>query len=101
MEKPDRFWEWLGWIDEEPAERAVSNHVRIRRYLDNSRYQFNVDKCGRVAFLGGWITATSGYRPRVGSWLQPEFPHTDFDFVNGEISSTCSHTGAFRLERDV
>ena len=33
--------------------------------------------------------------------LKKQFPATEFTFVDAGISSTCSTTGAFRLERDV
>lgn len=101
MEQLDRFLARLGWIDGEPTERRVSDDVRIRRYLDQSRHTFESTGRGRVAFLGGSITEMNGYRPQVESWLQEQFPQTDFDFINAGISSTCSHTGAFRLQRDV
>ena len=55
----------------------------------------------RVAFMGGSITEMDGYRPMVATWLQERFPATPFDFVAAGISSTCSTTGAFRLEADV
>ena len=37
----------------------------------------------------------------VAKWLEERFPKTKFDFINAGISSTCSTTGAFRLQRDV
>jgi len=33
--------------------------------------------------------------------LRDKFPNTKFDFTNAGIASTCSHTGAFRMPRDV
>lgn len=54
-----------------------------------------------VAFLGGSITEMNGYRPMVCEMLQQRFPGTKFTFTPAGIASTCSVTGAFRLERDV
>lgn len=73
----------------------------LRGGLANCRIRFAREKEGRVAFLGGSITEMEGYRPRFAAWLQSQFPDTTFDFVNAGISSTCSVTGAFRLEQDV
>ena len=72
-----------------------------RGSLENSRFAFEHSKKGRVAFMGGSITEMNGYRPMMMDWLQNKFPQTEFEFVNAGISSTCSTTGAFRLERDV
>lgn len=54
-----------------------------------------------VAFMGGSITEMNGYRPIVCERLQARFPKARFTFTNAGISSTCSHTGAFRLRDDV
>ncbi len=101
VQQLDLFLARLGWIQGDPTERFVSEHVRIRRYLDASRHVFEAKKAGRVAFLGGSITEMPGYRLQVEEWLQKQYPETEFEFINAGISSTCSHTGAFRLQRDV
>jgi len=82
------------------AEVAESN-VRFRGSLSNSRIQFENQKKGHVAFIGGSITEMNGYRPMVCEILQRRFPETEFTFTAAGISSTCSTAGAFRLERDV
>ncbi len=69
--------------------------------LDNARIKFSRGGKATVAFLGGSITEMNGYRPMVCEILQKRFPETEFTFVVAGISSTCSTTGAFRLERDV
>ena len=69
--------------------------------LENSRIRFTHDKTGNVAFLGGSITEMDGYRPLVCDTLKNRFPETQFNFINAGIGSTCSTTGAFRLENDV
>ena len=98
----DRFLASLGWLDDQSTVRIVDNdNVAFRGHLDNSFQKFAVEKTGHVAFLGGSITEMDGYRPRVSAWLEARFPETKFTFTNAGISSTCSNTGAFRLERDV
>lgn len=84
----------------EPA-RPFGSNVQWRGSLNNSRLQFEQGKKGRVAFIGGSITEMNGYRPMVCEALKQRFPSTEFTFVDAGISSTCSTTGAFRLEQDV
>ena len=76
-------------------------NIILRGNLDNSLFMFEKKKIGRVAFMGGSITEMNGYRPLIMDWLEKRFPKTQFSFNNAGISSTCSTTGAFRLNRDV
>ena len=78
-----------------------NRNVIVRGSYANSRLQFEVNKTGRVAFMGGSITQMNGYRPMVADWLTKRFSKTKFEFVNAGISSTCSTTGAFRLKSQV
>lgn len=54
-----------------------------------------------VAFIGGSITEMKGYVPLTMEALEKRYPGTEFDFIKAGLSSTCSDTGAFRLEKDV
>ena len=84
------------------AEDIVSDkNFTLRGDFNNSRIQFEQNKCGHVAFIGGSITEMNGYRPMVCAMLQKRFPETKFKFTQAGISSTCSDTGAFRLQQDV
>lgn len=78
-----------------------SDHVRLRGHLQQALRKFQQQRVGRVVFLGGSITEMQGYRPLVERWLKETFSETQFTFVNAGIASTCSHTGAFRFQRDV
>ena len=80
---------------------ASDANVVARGNLENARHKFQEQKTGHVAFLGGSITEMEGYRPMVCELLKQRFPQTDFKFTAAGISSTCSTTGAFRLEADV
>ena len=81
---------------------AESNrNVIARGSYANSQLQFEKNKTGRVAFMGGSITQMNGYRPMVSDWLVKRFPKTKFKFIDAGISSTCSTTGAFRLKSHV
>lgn len=80
---------------------ADDPYVFIRGGLANCRVRFEKEKMGRVAFLGGSITANAGWRDLVCKDLQQRFPQTKFDFVNAGVSSMGSTPGAFRFTRDV
>lgn len=80
-------------------ERAL--YQDIRGGLANSYLQFTKNKTGRVAFMGGSITAMQGWREKVCKYLTERFPDTKFEFIHAGIPSTGSTAGAFRLERDV
>lgn len=83
------------------AEPAAPENIEQRGAFENSRIRFERERKGHVAFIGGSITEMDGYRPMVSKDLQKRFPQTEFTFTDAGISSTCSTTGAFRLQRDV
>tara|TARA_R110002049_G_scaffold285698_3_gene466873 strand:+ start:16580 stop:18634 length:2055 start_codon:yes stop_codon:yes gene_type:complete len=92
----------LGYLTGEPSVAiAKSRNVHVRSSLDNSLAAIEQDKSATVAFMGGSITEMEGYRPMVMRHLTETYPDTKFDFINAGISSTCSTTGAFRVNRDV
>jgi len=78
-----------------------SRNIISRGSYTNSQIKFEREKNGHVAFIGGSITEMNGYRPMVCEDLQKRYPDTKFTFTAAGISSTCSTTGAFRLNRDV
>lgn len=80
---------------------GFGDNVRLRGTLDNARLAFERTGRGNVAFMGGSITEMNGFRPLVCDSLKRRFPNTAFTFTNAGVSSTCSTTGAFRLEADV
>ncbi len=83
------------------SETAPADPVLLRGNLASAE-AFRTAKTGHVAFLGGSITENAtGHTAMIPAWLKERFPETSFTFTNAGISSTCSHTGAFRLERDI
>lgn len=80
---------------------ALDRNLALRGGLTNSRIQFEGEKRGHVAFLGGSITEMNGYRPLVCDALRKRFPQTEFTWTDAGVASTCSTTGAFRVQRDV
>ena len=77
------------------------DYFQLRGGLHRSFAKFEIEKVGRVAFLGGSITQSKGWRDLVCEDLQKRFPKTKFDFVAAGISSLGSTPGAFRFHRDV
>ena len=73
----------------------------LRDGLHNSHFQFDQKKTGRIAFLGGSITAGGGWRDHTMQYFRDRFPETEFEFIGAGISSMGSVPHAFRLERDV
>ncbi|WP_318501309.1 GDSL-type esterase/lipase family protein [Formosa sp. PL04] len=83
------------------APLVSSAYHNMRSDLKNSYIQFERNKTGRVAFLGGSITHNSGWRDSIMDYLEHRFPKTKFEFIAAGIPSMGSTPGAFRLERDV
>ncbi len=82
----------------EPLKQPL---FQVRGGLDHCRLQFLREKQGRVAFLGGSITAQTGWRDLTCEQLKQRFPDTQFEFINAGVGGTNSTLGAFRLEQDV
>jgi len=72
---------------------------KLRSGLRNSYLKFSAGGEARVAFLGGSITAMTGWRDLVSEHLRRRFPDTRFDFVNAGMPSTGSTPGAFRMRK--
>lgn len=98
----DQFLTAHGWLEGSATVPIVDNDaVRVRGRLQNALAALQGKAEARVAFLGGSITEMDGYRPHIERWLTEHFPQTQFEFLRAGIASTCSNTGAFRLQRDV
>jgi sialidase-1 len=82
-----------------PLEARNYHHVRTG--LSNSFRKFKNEKVGRVAFMGGSITESPGWRDKFMQFLEEKFPDTKFEFINAGIASTGSTPGAFRLKSEV
>ena len=90
-----------GSLAAQEIPQTTNKHFHLRGSLNNSKHVFEDSGKGHVAFIGGSITQMNGYRPMVAAYLEKQFPNTEFTFTNAGISSTCSMTGAHRLQRDV
>ncbi|MDX9880710.1 MAG: SGNH/GDSL hydrolase family protein [Prolixibacteraceae bacterium] len=78
-----------------------ADYHTVRDGIRNCRIQFERNKTGRVAFLGGSITYNPGWRDSVCIYLKKRFPETRFEFIAAGIPSMGTTPGAFRLVRDV
>lgn len=76
-------------------------YFELREGIANAHLKFEREKTGRVAFLGGSITAGGGWRDHTMKYLEAKFPQTNFEFIAAGIGSMGSVPHAFRLERDV
>ncbi|MEI6712239.1 MAG: sialate O-acetylesterase [Verrucomicrobiota bacterium] len=77
------------------------DYFELRDGLANAHRKFQIEGTGRIAFLGGSITAGGGWRDHVMKYFQEKFPDTKFEFIAAGIGSMGSVPHAFRLERDV
>ncbi|MCX6309378.1 MAG: prolyl oligopeptidase family serine peptidase [Bacteroidia bacterium] len=91
----------VDFVVQHQPEYLQKHHINFRGNLNNSRFVFEHEKVGRVAFLGGSITEMKGWHNAVMEQLKQRFPHTTFEFVEAGIGSTGSTPGAFRMKKDV
>lgn len=102
IETPKLAADFITYNTTLPQPKLVSsNYHRIGSGLKNSQIQFEKNKKGRVAFLGGSITYNGGWRDSIMNFLEHRFPKTKFEFIAAGIPSQGTTPGAFRLERDV
>jgi hypothetical protein len=56
----------------------------------------------RVVTLGGSITQSGkGHSSMIPAWFKKRYPKCEVEGINVGLGSTCSHSGAFRLESHV
>ena len=98
---------WLGislsWAQRYDPAVLPNGHeyFTLRDGLGNCRLKFERERTGRIAFLGGSITESRGWRNHVIQYFEQRFPETTFDFISAGIASMGSVPHAFRLERDI
>ncbi len=91
---------FAGLSQAEPLDAPVVEMGRSG--VSNLIAQMEKERKAHVAFLGGSITENAkGHSKMVADWLLAEWPDVDFTFTNAGLSSTCSLSGAGRVDRDV
>lgn len=89
-----------GIVQAEPLDAPVIETGRSG--VSNFVAQMEKERKAHVAFLGGSITQNAkGHTKMVADWLVKKWPDVDFTFTNAGLSSTCSLSGAGRVDRDV
>ena len=71
-------------------------YFELRDGIANAQLKFERDRTGRIAFLGGSITAGGGWRDHTMKYFQAKFPQTKFEFIGAGIGSMGSVPHAFR-----
>ncbi|MDB4669446.1 SGNH/GDSL hydrolase family protein [bacterium] len=88
--------------DPSAAIASDNPNLHIRAGLPNLKQRLEVDKECHVAFLGGSITQnTGGHTKMVPAWLKEKYPKVKFSLTNVGLGSTCSTSGAFRVESHI
>ena len=81
---------------------ADNANIHLRGDLNGLKRKLTVDKQAHIGFIGGSITENGGgHTAMVPAWFRENYPDVKFTFTNAGISSTCSTSGAFRLESDL
>lgn len=81
---------------------AVTPGITLRCGYEKLWNKLSARQPVHIAFFGGSITQnTRGHTAMVPDWFRKQYPGVDFTFTNAGLSSTCSTTGAFRLNDDV
>ena len=79
-----------------------NKNLHVRGDLRNLKRSLEGAKKCHVAFLGGSITQnTGGHTAMVPAWLKRQYPEVKFTVTNAGWGSTCSTSGAFRLESQI
>ncbi len=109
LKDPARIVNWI--LKRTPGMEALAtlpeltpygyDYFKLRDGLGSSRTRFEAGGPVRVAFLGGSITASTGWRDQVCASLVRRFPRAQFEFVSAGIPSLDTTPNAFRMERDV
>ncbi|MGI9241483.1 MAG: SGNH/GDSL hydrolase family protein [Verrucomicrobiales bacterium] len=88
---------------DDPATIATDNpNLHVRGSLGHLKHRLEQDKRCQIAFLGGSITENaSGHSALVPARLRELYPDAEIGVTNAGWGSTCSTSGAFRLESQV
>ncbi len=86
----------------EPVYSTQKNFdYHVRGGIGNTLKKLESGEEVRVAYLGGSITAASGYRIKTSKWLQENWSKVKIHEINASVSGTGSMLGVYRIEHDV
>lgn len=83
------------------TELRDAKEVSVRGGLPNFFAKLKDGKTVKIAYLGGSITAQSGWRIFSREMFQKQFPASKVSEINAAIGGTGSDLGVFRLKHDV
>ncbi len=84
-----------------PVELRRSVPYVVRGGLPNFYAKLRSGAGVKIAYLGGSITAQTGWRVQSQKQLQKQFPNSPVTAIHAAIPGTGSSLGVFRLEADV
>ncbi len=97
--------ERLPYLDGKPISVEIENRRTVdmiaRGGLTNFFKKIRQGDSVKVAYLGGSITAQSGWRVQSLEWFGQRFPNAMFSEIHAAIGGTGSDFGAFRLKEHV
>jgi lysophospholipase L1-like esterase len=88
-----------GCAGDEPSETPPE--CVPRGGLSNFLGKLHAGGTVRIAYLGGSITKSPGWRTMTVEWFREQHPEATIEGINAGISGTGSDLAVFRLERDV
>jgi hypothetical protein len=89
----------LGAADDSPLR--LPDECAPRGGLPNALGKLEGGGEARIAYLGGSITKSQGWRTMTEEWFREQYPQARIEAINAGISGTGSALGVFRVERDV
>lgn len=88
-----------GWSDEQTSR--LPDECVARGGLPNVLAKLDRGDRVRIAYLGGSITKSPGWRTMTEEWFRTQYPEATIEAINAGISGTGSDLGVFRVQRDV
>ena len=85
---------------DEPYPLRDAVECTPRGGLPNFKAKVEAGESVKIAYLGGSITAASGWRVQSQEWLESTYPEAKFEGIHAAIGGTGSDLGVFRVYND-
>lgn len=103
-----RYSLFLVWLvaaqcafSQEPFPLRDAVECTPREGLPNVKAKIEAGDTLKIGYLGGSITAASGWRVQSRDWFAETYPEATFEEIHAAIGGTGSDLGVFRLHNDV
>ena len=83
------------------TDSYLTEELRVRKGLPNFFHKLDTEKTVRIAYLGGSITLSEGWRVKSFSWFEEQYPEVNFIQINAAVGGTGADFGVCRLEEYV